>query len=212
LACLVDDFQSGDRCKTLGNILEDKHVSATKQGHPRPIDAVLTSDGFTQKRRITIPLMSVAVGTLQDKYMPMGTDLGMRLRLTFEAPDVALVASLGFAGTLGYKLEDITYECEYLDCDSSTYNSIVAEGDGILKVSGTGVSSFQTTVSTGSTQNTLLIPARYSSVRNYMTIIRENAVITSTLSNSTGSRTRDNVVSWVYRVAGKNYPNLEVPF
>ena len=208
LACLVDDFQSGDRCKTLGNILEDKHVSATKQGHPRSIAA--GGEGFTQKRRICIPLMSV-LGTNSDQYFPMGTDLGMRLRLTFEAPDVALVASTGFTGSLGYSLEDITYECEYLDCDPSVYNSIVEEADGILKVSATGVSNFSTTIPAGSTQNTLLIPARYSSVRNYMTIIRENATITSKLKNSNGSRTRDNIVNWVYRLAGKNYPNLPVP-
>jgi hypothetical protein len=210
LACLVDDFQNGSRSKTLGTILEDKSPSAVKKSIDRPT-ATAGDAGFTQKRRICIPLMSVAVGTLQDKYMPMGQDLGMRLRITFEAPDIALMCGATEPAVLGYKLEDISFECEYLECESQTYNAIVQESGGVMKVSGTGVASFQTTVSAGSTSNTLLIPARFSSVRNMMTICRSNVSINTKKGNSQGARTRDNMASYVYRIHGKNYPNLEVP-
>jgi hypothetical protein len=211
IACLVDDFQNGSRSKTLGTILEDKSASLiNKKANVRPT-AVVTDDGFTQKRRICIPVMSVAVGTLQDKYMPMGQDLGMRLRITFEAPDIALTCGTVEPSVLGYKLEDISFECEYLETDSATYNSIVQESGGVMKVSGTGIASFQTTVSAGSTSNTLLIPARFSSVRNMMTICRSNLSINTKKGNSQGARTRNDLASYVYRIHGKNFPNLEVP-
>jgi hypothetical protein len=207
LYALQDDMMSLSRSNTLGSILEDKHLTLAKQGHARSVAA--GGDGFTQKRRICMPLMSVAVGTLQDKYMPVGKDVGLRLRLTMEDPNVALAVSAPVA-VAGYKLEDITYELEYLTTDSATYNQIVKESGGVMKVSGTGVSNFQTTISQGGTNNSVLIPARFSSVKNYITTLRDGSKSTNGGYNSIGDRTRASMVSYVYRVHGQNYPNLPV--
>ena len=215
LACLVDDFQTANRKTKLGSILEDASTTATKQGHSRGIGTD-SSGGFTEKRRICIPLMSVALGTLQDKYFPVGTDVGLRLRLTFEDPIIALKSNLSTSALkqgLGYILEDITYEAEMLESDPATYNAIVNEAGGVMKVSGTGVSSFQTTIQAGSTKNTILIPARYSSVRNYFTTMRlsdDVGGISAATKNSSGCRVRDNLEQYQYRIHGKPYPNLPV--
>jgi len=215
VACLVDDFQSANRKTKLGSILEDSSTTVSKQGQSRSI-ASATAVGFTEKRRICIPLMSASIGTLADKYFPMDSDVGLRLRLTFEDPLVALLSDLStttLQSGLGYKLEDLTLECEYLESDPSTYKSVVREAGGVMKVSGTGISSFQTTVQAGSTKNTVLIPARYSSVRNYFTMMRpSNDVggVTAATKNSSGCRVRDNLESYQYRIHGKPYPNLPV--
>jgi len=211
IACLIDDFSSDDRSSTLGTILEDKDDVNYKAGLERSV-ATSTSVGFTQQRRICIPLLSVIAGTTGDRYFPMGDDLGVRLRLNFEAPNVALKCTNNVVPTvLGYSLTDITYEAQYLEIAPSIYKSLRSEAGGVFKVSGTGISNFQTTVGAGATQNTLLIPARFSSVRNMMTICRTNASIVAPDGNSPGARSRDNISSYVYRVGGKNYPNLEVP-
>jgi hypothetical protein len=173
-------------------------------------DATATANnvGFTQKRRITIPLMSLAVGTLQDRYLPMGRDIGLRLRLTFEDPNVAFISSSDF--TVGYEIEDLTYEATYLETDASTYNQIEKESGGIMKISGTGIGNFSSTVAAGGTTNTVLIPARYSSLRSYITTMRDGTSAISNISNSPGGRTRANLSQYVYRIHGKNYPNLPV--
>ena len=210
IACLIDDFQNDSRSSTLGTILEDKDDENYKSGLERSV--ATGGVGFTQKRRICIPLLSVICGTTGEKYFPMGDDLGVRLRLNFEAPDVALKCTTSAIPTvLGYSLDDITYEASYLEVEPSVYKSLESEAGGVFKVSGTGISSFQTTVGAGATQNTLLIPARFSSVRNMMTICRTNASISAKDGNSTGARSRDSISSYVYRVGGKNFPNLEVP-
>jgi len=215
IASVIDDFQSQSRSQTLANILEDKQSSDVsynriKQGVVRSIDST-SADGYNL-RRVSIPLMSLAVGQLQDKYMPMGQDFGLRLRITFNDPNVVLVATTGTTSAMAYKLEDITYEAEYLDSDAETYNAIVNESGGILKVSGTGISNFSTSLpeSAGASTNTVLVPARYSSVRNYFTTMRLAGSVNSPLYNSSGSRTRANLESWVYRIHGKNYPQLPV--
>lgn len=211
LACLVDDFQSGNRKTKLGSILEDASPTVSKSGFSRGIGTD-AEGGYTEKRRICIPLMSCALGTLADKYFP-ALDVGLRLRLTFEDPLIALVSNLTTPANLGYILEDLTLECEYLESDPATFNAIVQEAGNVLKVSGSGVSSFSTTIQAGSTKNTILIPARYSSVRNLFTTFRLSADVGSTSAgakNSTGCRVRDNIEQYQYRTHGKPYPNLPV--
>jgi hypothetical protein len=156
-----------------------------------------------------MPLMSSAVGTLQEKYLPVWNDIGLRLRLTMEDPNVALVFSTAVA-VAGYKLEDITYELEYLTTDSATYNQINKESGGVMKVSATGVSNFQTTISQGGKNNNVLIPARFSSVKNYITTLRDDSNASGVGFNSVGDRTRASMTSYVYRIHGQNYPNLPV--
>lgn len=208
LYALQDDMMSLGRSTTIGSILEDKHLTDAKTGFARDV-ATAGSAGFTQKRRICEPLMSCALGTLQSKYLPVGSDMGLRLRLTMEAPDVALHFS-GAVAVAGYKLEDITYEIEYLTTDAATYKQMIQEAGGVFKVSGTGVAHHQITLTGGATSSTILIPARNSSIKNFITVMRDTVKSTSKLHNSVGDRSRASLSSYVYRNGGQNYPNLPV--
>ena len=200
-ASLVDDFQSYDRSTKLGSILQDKSTIANKKGFDRTVAA----QGI--ERRVCIPLLSI-FGTLADKYIPVGKDCGFRLRLTCADPLIALVSNA--AGSLGYRLRDLSWECEYLTVPTNIYNSIQSESGGVFKVSGTGIGSFGANGPAQLTAQTILIPARYSSVRNFMTINRTSANLTAKSENSLGSRCRDNINSYVYRISGQNFPQLPV--
>jgi hypothetical protein len=85
-----------------------------------------------------------------------------------------------------------------------------------MKIAGTGVGTFITTIAGGGTANTVLvpatvlIPARYSSVRNYITGLRDGIKLTQNTKNSVGDRTRAGMTSYVYRLHGRNNPNLPV--
>ena len=208
LYALQDDMMSLGRSTTIGSILEDKHLIDAKTGVARSV-AAANSVGYTQKRRLVQPLMSCSLGTLQTKYMPVGNDMGLRLRLTMEAPDVALHFS-GAVAVAGYKLEDITFEIEYLTTDAATYKQMIQEAEGVFKVSGTGVAHHQMTLSAGATSSTILIPARNSSIKNFITVLRDTNKTTSKTHNSVGDRTRASMSSYVYRNGGQNYPNLPV--
>lgn len=213
LACLVDDFQSNDRCRTLASILQDKSITEVKKGFQRSIGvpiAGVNADGFSQDRRICLPLTSVCCGTMMDKYFPMGRDVGLRLRLTLEDPILALFSDQTSGNNLAYTLKDITYEACYLEVPPQIYKSISDEANGVFKISGTGISSFSTTCNSNATSNTLLIPARFSSVRNFFTTNRISTNMIAKNANSLGWRARDGISSYVYRISGMNYPQLSV--
>jgi hypothetical protein len=212
LANLVDDFQGRDRTQTLGSILQDKSQTVVKEGFRRNPNA--GQEGVLIERRVCIPLLSFACSTLADKYIPMGRDIGLRLRLGLADPLLAISAVVADANLAGfspaYRLKDITYEAEYLTVPSNVYQSLLNEADGTFKVSGTGIGSFSVSGSAGQGQQTLLIPARYSSVRNFFTTNRMGTILTNKRANSVGSRCRDNITSYSYRISGQNYPNLPV--
>jgi hypothetical protein len=217
IAAAIDDMQSRDRRLTMGSCMEDASPLYQKTCLSREVAAAApptvaagdTNKGFHEKRRISIPLISLAVGTLQDRYLPLSRDIALRMRLTFEDPNVAFITSADF--NAGYELEDITYEATYLETDSATYSQIEKESGGIMKISGSAISNFSSTLAAGGTTNTILIPARYSSLRSYITTIRDGVSAVTNTYNSPGGRTRANISSYQYRLHGTGFPQLSVP-
>jgi hypothetical protein len=209
LAATLDDFQSKDRGNSLCSILQDKDTTAIKRGFSRPVAAV-NSAGFTEERRICVPLISSVIGCMAEKYLPIGgRDIGLRVRMTMADPVVALKLS-GADTSVGYTLKDVTLELEYLEVAPSIYQALASESDGVFKISGVGISNFSNTGLAGTTQQNLLIPARYSSVRNFLTINRLQSVLFNKFANSIGNRTRDNINSYLYRIGGISYPSMSV--
>jgi hypothetical protein len=210
LAATLDDISSAERGKTLGSILQDKSTTAIKRGNARSVIAA-AAEGFSP-RRVCIPLISSVVGVNSEVYLPVGRDIGLRLRLTMEDPAIALHVSGVTTGitNLGYELTDITLEVEYIEVPPSIYNTLANEAEGVFKISGVGISNFTNNVSAGANSQSLLIPARYSSVRNFLTVNRLQTVVNNEYKNSLGGRTRDNITSYSYRISGTPYPNLPV--
>jgi len=210
IGAIVDDFQAADRSKTMGTILTDKDNFSIKTGKARMLDVPDANE-----RRVCIPFLSATIGTLAEKYLPIGKDIGLRVRMTMEDPNICLVATDAAAvavGILGYTLKDITIEVEYIEVPPQIYNGIAAESGNVFKICGTGISSYSTTVTAGNQAQSLLIPARYSSVRNFFTCVRRQSytAVDAKWCNSVGARTRDNITSFVYRISGINYPQLPV--
>lgn len=222
VAAIVEDFAGADRSKTMGTILSDKSATDIKTGFARDIGAsaaVGTTDGFTQDRRVCLSLLSSTIGSLAERYFPVGKDCGLRVRMTMEDPNVCLVATdatpvppavSAATGVLGYTLKDITLEIEYIEVPPQIYNGIASESGNVFKVCGTGISSYATTIGAGGAAQSILIPARYSSVRNLFTSVRRQDYTNNKYCNSVGARCRDYISSYVYRVSGVNYPQLPV--
>jgi hypothetical protein len=221
IASLVDDFQPQDRGRTIGSILSDKVETqgVIKSGVARVTNPAVANGPLpataTTERRICAPLLSCMLGTLSEKYIPVGKDCGLRLRLTAEDPNVCLVcvgdaADSFAAAALGYRLSDITLEIEYIELPPQMYSALANEAGNVFKICGTSIGSFAVTVPAGGQAQSIMIPARYSSVRNIFTTVRRQDALTNRHVNSVGARVRDFISSYVYRVSGVNYPNLPV--
>ena len=197
-AGIVEDFQPLSRSKNLGSILHGTGATAK-------IGRTIEGDN-TVGIRVSIPLYSAVLGTMAQNHCP-AVD-GMRLRLTFAQPDYAMKEDAGTATANVYQLSDISIEADYIDVLPQVYQQIVMESGGIMKCHGTGVGSFQTTM-TASTQNTLLIPARYSSLKNYFSVFRLSTAFAND-QNTIGARVLPNLKQYQYRIEGKSYPSTAV--
>jgi hypothetical protein len=233
-AGIIEDFQPLTRASNLGSILHGSKptvITSTSTSTPSgasfnatPTLANLTittttttaTSNYKKGRtiegdddvgiRVCIPLYSAVVGTMAQTHVP-AVD-GMRLKLTFAQPDYAMVKVAGSSTVNKYQLSDISIEADYIDVLPQVMAQITAESGGILKAHGTGVGGFQTTM-TASTQNTLLIPARYSSLKNFFTVFRLATALDDE-KNSTGGRVQPNLKQYTYRIEGKSYPSTPV--
>jgi hypothetical protein len=110
----------------------------------------------------------------------------------------------------GYELTDIVLQMDYLDINPAVYNEMMAEAGGVFKIHGSGVSNFATTMDLATPNASLLVPARFSSVKNYFTCFRVSSNIGDITKNSCGDRIAPKIKGYTYRVDGRNYPSVPV--
>jgi len=194
-AAVIEDHQPAGRGASAFSILNGG-AGAIKAG------AAVT---VGKKVSCAIPLYSAVIGTMCSQYCP-AVD-GIRLRVTFASNAKALVSADGSAA---YELTDIALQMDYLDINPSVYSEMMAEAGGVFKVHGSGVANFATTVNIKHPNASLLIPARFSSVKNYFTTFRDSASTIALGLNSTGARVAPKIKGYTYRIDGRNYPSVPV--
>lgn len=165
--------------------------------------------------RVAIPLYSSVLGTMQQQYMPAAD--GIRLRLAFQPSDIPIMVrsnlgvgtgSLSFAAT--YTVSNLALQMDYLDVVPEVYHQLVAESGGVLRQHGSACANFGSTLAALTTFSSILIPARYSSLKNLLTVFRNSVSTTSQQANSCGDRIYPLNNDYVYRIDGRNYPSVNV--
>ena len=199
---IFSDFKSVDKARNLDSIMMGGTIqSASSSKQPREF-----ANGG--KLRVAVPIYSSFYGVLsQGQYAPV-TNGGTRFRFQLEAPNTALVSTDG--GTLGYTISNCSLKMEYVDIDEKVFAQLVSDGNGTLKTHGIGVVSTQTTLASGTTANTILIPVRKSAVKHIWNCVRPTANITASNRNSTGGRLNPNCRTIQWSINGKTFPPLAI--
>ena len=190
----INEFQTTARSRTVGNILSGHSTGTLKTGAD-----------LATKTRISIGLLSASVGQLAENYLPAVA--GMRLKITFASSANAIIHA---SETPTYTLSNLKLQMDYLDIVPSTYQQLMAESGGVFKIHGKGVGHFSSTLDLAQTNHSLLIPARYSSVKNFYTLFRVSSNIASFTKNSTGARINPKILNYNYNIGGKSYPSVNV--
>lgn len=198
-SALVEDHQNKSRAQNIGSILS---------GHTNT-DAKKTGKDLQTKIRVSIPIYSAVIGTMCSQYCP-AVD-GMRLRLTLAPNDEALVYS---SGTPAYTMSKISLNMDYLDINPAVYSALVQESGAVFKIHGSGVSNFNSTA-TAAGNHTILVPARFSSIKNYFAVFRRNDADGANGSgkaskNTTGGRYFPNIQQYVWRIEGRQFPSVPI--
>ena len=222
-AALVEDHQNKSRAQNIGSILSghkefswttnvpttDDDTGATLGTAAVLDDAKKTGKDISTKIRVSIPLYSAIIGTMCSQYCP-SVD-GIRCRITLAPNDEALQYG---SGSPAYTMSKISLNMDYLDINPAVYSALVQESGGVFKVHGSGVSNFNSTAAPAG-NHTILVPARFSSIKNYFAVFRRNdangANGTSKASkNTTGGRYFPNLQSYVWRIEGRQYPSIPI--
>lgn len=204
-ACMVEDLQPKERAGTTAQILNGS--SSFKTG--LQINGATGVDGVPIRCALTC--YSGVIGAAAEQFCPMVD--GMRIKVTLAPTNIALTQDNTTSltqSTLVYKLSNIALQLEVLDFDSGTMSALVAQAGGVLKQHMTCVNNYQATLQT-STANSILIPARYSSVKALLTAFRLATNISSPiLQNTTGARVLPQIKDYFFSVDGANVPSVPV--
>jgi hypothetical protein len=204
-AAIVEDFQSKGRDLNMGSILGGNDEGVVKVGN-----------GEEHTQRFACPIYSSVLGTLASQVCP-AVD-GIRLKLTFETLAIAGQEASADGLTIGTAtigscaISNINLVMDYLDVDPVIHSQLIQESGGVFKTHGTGVANFQTTTaSAGGSSLSALIPARYSSVKSYLTSFR-NAATTASDAGKLNSFARYNphIKQYSYRIDGRQYPSVPI--
>ena len=218
-AALVEDHQNKSRAQNIGSILSGHaqfapNVPTTAEDTGATlgtalVDAKKSGKDISTKVRISIPLYSAVIGTMCSQYCP-AVD-GIRCRITLAPNDEALQYS---SGSPVYTMDKISLNMDYLDINPAVYSALVQEAGGVFKIHGSGVSNFNSTaIATGN--HTILVPARFSSIKNYFAVFRRNDANGANGSgkaskNTTGGRYFPNIQQYVWRIEGRQYPSVPI--
>lgn len=201
-AAIVEDCQGLQRFTGVGSVLNGA-TTTLKTG--KTISSATASALGPNATRCVLPLYSGLLGVGAEQYCPMVD--GIRLKLTLATSNNALVIS---SGTATYTLTSIQLQLEVMDFDSATMSALIAQGGGMLKQHMTSVNNYQSTIS-ASTANSVLIPARFSSVKALLVSFRLSANISSPATkNVCGDRILPQISQYFFQVDGANVPAVPV--
>jgi len=200
-AAIIEDCQDLSRSVNTGSILNG--TTSTLKAGKVISSATVDADGVPV--RCIQPLYSGLLGAGAEQYCPMVD--GIRVKLTLATSNNALTIS---SGTAFYKLSQISLQLEVMDFDSATMSALIAQGGGSLKQHMTCVNNYQTTLA-AATSNSLLIPARFSSVKGLLCAFRLSANLSSPATeNAPGDRILPQISSYFFQVDGANVPSVPV--
>jgi len=174
---------------------------------PRFNSGTIASTAFYY--RICVPIYSAFYGVLCSQYAP-STD-GIRMRWTLECPDTALQVSSATVGESNrYVIENMSMMMEYVDVEPAVWEELANASGRVFKTHGIGVANFNTTLASGSTSNSILIPCRKSAVKHIWNTVRVSSNLTAPSINSTGARLFPRTRQFYYTIAGKQYPQIPI--
>ena len=204
LAGMIQDLQPLGRSTTLGTF--------QGAGASAKIGATLSGttgvDGVTI--RCAIPLYSGLLGVGAEQWAYLGMD-GLRLRMTMATTAVALkYVTTTLVTNAVYKISNMALQLEVFDVDQMTMNALAQEAGGVLKQHIICSANYQSSVP-ASSANSILIPARFSSVKGLLVAFRLAANLASPEIYAVPTdRLQPQLSQYFFTIDGANVPSVPV--
>ncbi len=204
-ANLLADLQPLGRSATAGSILNG--AASTVKAGVKLNSATSGADGTTI--RCAIPLHCPVLGMGAEQFAPLVD--GIRLRMTMATTATALTyGNVTLPTAAQYKISNFAIQLEVMDVDAGTMGALIAQSGGVLKQHCTAVNNYQATIQAAAA-NSVLIPARFSSVKALMTCFRLSANLAAPeTENVVGDRVLPQIQTYQWNVDGQNIPSVPV--
>ena len=162
---LFDSQGSPTQALFSGNILEAMHPNFNRAG--------VDIDGDEGYRTVCIPLLSGVLGTLQNRYVPVGDMVRnmLRLQLTLanqNDPHVSPAARDWF-------VKDCELVCEMVVLNSETARAISAANSGGYRIPMQTYSAHSSSLEVGTGNCNILMSGNYRSLKTLLTVFRKQS-------------------------------------
>lgn len=201
LASLLFDFSCGsDTWFSTCNVMMGSSSATNRQGL-----AVAAAASAT----VCLPLISGVVGTLADKYLPLGEMSGgdLRLEITLASDDVGLVNAVD--GTV-MTVSEVEFVCQIVELSDDAGRQIRQMNGGNYQIHGTSFRGYTNSMSAVAGTQSLLVPARFTSLKSLLVATRNSASAVAALAHSVSGRSRDNISSAQLRVGSLSVPQKAI--
>jgi len=175
LQCLGVDLGSG------GSVLEGC-AKADSDNINRFGTTLSAGNNTTQYADFTLPLhLSGVIGTSANKLIPVGILNDLRLEFIIESAQNAVVSGASGAGGTTVPLWTLTnfqLNLQYIDLDPVVSEQIYNANNGIYRLSTDSFRTYEQVVGTASTplaSASIIIPARFSSIKSVLSTFYDNS-------------------------------------
>ena len=179
---------------------DDVDISATAAGQTVAKDGSIT---------VMLPILSGILGAQCHKMLPLNLLHSLTLNLTL-APAVEPVVTVGTGGTAvaagapNWEVSSTSLVLQVVQLDSEVDKMLQAQrGDAPVEISCETWRSYNSTIANQSTSANVLIPAKFSSIKNILTTFRRNTDLVSANFSSTSGRVNP------FASAGASVPSVQ---
>ncbi len=153
-----------------------------------------------------MPIMSGTIGVGSDKYLPLGMLASdIRCEFTLEANNTAVTALVLSANWSIISFEVI---CSIIELSDEGYAQVLSISPPSSPIYLHGISwrNYVANIPAGSSANSILIPARFASLKNLFFHFRPSANVTNLLKLSLSARSNPGISAWNLRISGGLLP------
>ena len=159
--------------------------------------------GESDEKTFCFPIVSGIVGPQQDKYFPIGACTGdLRLEWTLNKYGIVCDAANSDGS---FSIHDFELMLDIVELDASVARQIHAANGGEYKIAAESWRNFNSTIGANNTSASVLIPAKFSSLKNLLVLNRDQQWVTEKTQRSVSLRTGGTDFKSVQFRVGSNF-------
>lgn len=172
---------------------------------------VVLAGGGTVQKTFCMPILSGVVGCLNEKMLPLSLADDVRLEVSFATNTLGVVQAV--ASETDWSVINLELELNILELSDEGMRMVESftPFTSPIYMHGTSFRHFSSTLANNSEgQQSMLVPARYASLKNLICLPRRSTEITSVTSHSLSSRVNPNIETYWWRIGSLVVPQKAV--